>query len=51
MKVLSHHIYEYKKGLRKLILHTLPAQCRLQDEGRLRMAGIDFITRQCRKTR
>ncbi len=23
MKVLCHHIYEYKKGLRNLILHTM----------------------------
>ena len=24
MKVFLHHIYEYKKGVRNLILHTLP---------------------------
>ncbi|TAJ11718.1 DUF2023 family protein [Marinilabiliaceae bacterium JC017] len=24
MKVFVHHIYEYKKGLRNLILHTMP---------------------------
>lgn len=23
MKVLNHHIYEYKKGLRNLVLHTM----------------------------
>lgn len=46
MKVLAHHIYEYKKGLRKLILHTLPAQQRFEAERRLRMAGIDFLTHQ-----
>ena len=23
-KVLNHHLYEYKKGLRRLILHTIP---------------------------
>lgn len=23
MKVLSHHVYEYKKGLRNLVLHTM----------------------------
>ncbi len=51
MKVLSHHIYEYKKGLRKLILHTLPAQFRIMAEGRLRMSGIDFITRQVSPTK
>ncbi|MBQ3655635.1 MAG: DUF2023 family protein [Bacteroidales bacterium] len=46
MKVLAHHIYEYKKGLRKLILHTLPAQNRFEAETRLKLAGIDFLTRQ-----
>lgn len=46
MKVLSHHIYEYKKGLRKLILHTLPSELRFQAEARLKMAEITFITRK-----
>ena len=26
MKVFCHHIYEYKKGLRNLILHTMSAR-------------------------
>lgn len=26
MKVLSHHIYEYKKGLRNLVLHTMQVE-------------------------
>ena len=26
MEVLGHHIYEYKKGLRSLVLHTMRAQ-------------------------
>ena len=46
MKVLAHHIYEYKKGLRQLILHTLPSKFRFEAEARLRLAGIDFLTRQ-----
>jgi hypothetical protein len=46
MKVLAHHIYEYKKGLRQLILHTLPAKFKFEAEARLRLAGIDFLTRQ-----
>ncbi len=25
MQVFVHHIYEYKKGLRNLVLHTMPA--------------------------
>ncbi|MBQ3688602.1 MAG: DUF2023 family protein [Bacteroidales bacterium] len=46
MKVLAHHIYEYKKGLRKLILHTLPAKNRFEAETRLKLSGISFLTRQ-----
>ena len=46
MKVLAHHIYEYKKGLRQLILHTLHSKYRFEAEARLRLAGIDFLTRQ-----
>lgn len=30
MRVLAHHIYEYEKGLRNLVLHTLPS--RLEEE-------------------
>lgn len=26
MKVLNHHIYEYRKGLRNLVLHTMKAE-------------------------
>jgi hypothetical protein len=43
MKVLNHHIYEYKRGLRNLILHTTkksdkdPIEKRLQDE------NIDYL--------
>lgn len=46
MKVLAHHIYEYKKGLRQLILHTLHSKYRFEAEARLRLAGIDYLTRQ-----
>ncbi|MBQ9213071.1 MAG: DUF2023 family protein [Bacteroidales bacterium] len=46
MKVLAHHIYEYKKGLRQLILHTLPAKNRFEAETRLKLAGINFLTRE-----
>ena len=46
MKVLAHHIYEYKKGLRQLILHTLHSKYRFEAEARLQLAGIDYLTRQ-----
>lgn len=45
MKVLVHHIYEYKKGLRHLVLHTLDASFKLQAELKLQQQGIDYIIR------
>lgn len=43
MKVFSHHIYEYRKGLRNLILHTMDAEFRPRVEARLRRLGIDYL--------
>nr|WP_320131393.1 DUF2023 family protein [uncultured Holophaga sp.] len=40
MRVLSHHIYEYEKGLRSLVLHTLPAAQEAEAVSRLRARGI-----------
>lgn len=51
MKVLSHHIYEYKKGIRKLILHTLNASFRPQVEAKLKHHGIDYIIREVSPTK
>ncbi len=45
MTVFTHHIYEYKKGLRNLVLHTLPATQKDAAEGRLRYEGIDYFVR------
>jgi hypothetical protein len=45
MKVLVHHIYEYKKGLRHLVLHTLDSSLKLQAELKLQQQGIDYIVR------
>ena len=42
MKVLVHHIYEYRKGLRSLVMHTLPAGKMGAATARLRRFGIDF---------
>jgi hypothetical protein len=44
MKVLTHHIYEYKKGLRSLVLHTLCAEHRDKAEARLSADNIDYVT-------
>jgi hypothetical protein len=43
MTVLAHHIYEYKKGLRNLILHTAPASERHEVVRRLESAGISYL--------
>ncbi len=45
MKVLCHHIYEYKKGLRHLVLHTLDASYRDEAELKLKHQGISYIVR------
>jgi hypothetical protein len=46
MKVLVHHIYEYKKGLRHLVLHTLNAACRDEAEQKLSMQHIDYFVQE-----
>lgn len=43
LKVFHHHIYEYKKGLRALILTTEKEQNRSIIENRLRREGIAYI--------
>ena len=43
MKVFTHHIYEYKKGLRSLVLHTLAAEYRAEAEARLKAHKIDYV--------
>lgn len=42
MRVLAHHIYEYEKGLRSLVLHTLPVGQEAQAVDRLQRRGIAF---------
>jgi hypothetical protein len=43
MKVFLHHIYEFKKGLRNLVLFTGPADCREFIEAKLKNSGIDYL--------
>ncbi|MCG8572225.1 MAG: DUF2023 family protein [Spirochaetes bacterium] len=45
MKVLYHHIYEYKKGLRNLVLHTLSADLQGEAEKHLKRHKIPYIIR------
>jgi hypothetical protein len=44
--VFHHHIYEYKKGLRSLILYTGRSADRLLIEKRLAREGIACLVRQ-----
>jgi hypothetical protein len=46
MKVFNHHIYEYRKGLRSLVLHTLPFSMREQAEQKLKQNKISYLIRQ-----
>lgn len=43
MKVLCHHIYEYKKGLRNLVLHTMASEDLEKAEEKLRQYRISYF--------
>ncbi len=42
MKVFIHHIYEYEKGLRNLILHTTSSKNRMEVIKKLEKRGISY---------
>ncbi len=42
MEVLNHHIYEYKKGLRNLVLHTMCSENLESAKQRLKQKNINF---------
>ena len=44
LKILIHHIYEYKKGIRNLVLHTMHAREKVLAESLLGKRGISFYT-------
>lgn len=46
MKVLCHHIYEYKKGLRNLVLHTMQAEDLEEAKSKLDRHSIDYFIQQ-----
>ena len=46
MKVFCHHLYEYRKGLRNLVLHTLPGSRRVCVEAKLSAEGIDYVIQE-----
>lgn len=46
MEVFIHHIYEYEKGLRNLILHTTSATNREKIEEKLNLKEIPYIIQE-----
>lgn len=43
LRVFNHHIYEYKKGIRNLILTTEKAKYRNSIENKLNKESIDYV--------
>jgi hypothetical protein len=51
MEVFLHHIYEYKKGLRNLVLHTLNASLRNKVMDKLEKQNICYLIREVTPTK
>ena len=43
MQVLCHHLYEYQKGLRPLVLHTMKSKDRAAAEAKLQSYDVDYL--------
>ena len=43
MKVFAHHLYEYSKGLRRLVLHTTRSEYKEAIVAKLEQRGIAYI--------
>lgn len=43
MQILLHHVYEYKKGLRNLVLHTMNISQKYKTEELLTRKGITYF--------
>jgi len=43
MQVFCHHIYEYQKGIRDLILHTMPSSYEELAINKLKKNKIDYV--------
>lgn len=46
MQILIHHIYEYQKGLRNLVLHTISIDLKKVTEELLIRKGISYYLQQ-----
>ncbi len=51
MKVFCHHIYEYKKGLRNLVLHTMAESLKEGAQQKLENNNIDYVIREISPTK
>jgi len=51
MRVFTHHLHEYKKGLRTLVLHTTNARNRDTIEKRLERAEIEYYIQVVSETK
>ncbi|TKG95130.1 DUF2023 family protein [Puteibacter caeruleilacunae] len=45
LQILMHHIYEYKKGIRNLVLHTMCHRDKDKAEHLLSQRGLDYSIR------
>lgn len=43
IRVLSEQIYQYKKGVRHMVLYTFPERYKQQAIGKLERQGIDYL--------
>ncbi len=43
MQILLHHVYEYNKGLRNLVLHTMSANEQYKTKELLTRKGISYF--------
>ena len=46
MSIVDHHIYEFKKGVRGLFLHTVPNRCVAQLKKKLDSQAIPYEIRE-----
>jgi hypothetical protein len=46
MKVLNHHVYEYKKGLRNLVLHTMHSSLKEEALHKLDSNQISYFVQE-----
>ncbi len=46
LQILIHHIYEYKKGVRNMVLHTMNSIRREYAENILKQKGINYVIQE-----